>query len=508
MKKLRNMVALFLCVAMVLSNIETVDAATSTTLKLNNSNIQLTVGKTKTLKVLNNKSKKKVTWKSKNTSIATISSKGKVKAKRIGNTTITAKVGIKKLKCKVSVKPIKTIKSSIILKLGNKTTLKLSNDKAYSWSSSNKSIVSVNKSGKITAKKVGKATVTCLSKSGKKYIYTVTVGNITPTPVKKITPTVTPTNTVTHIPTEIPKKLIIHIPYGYTVEQYLEEHPDMKGYYEAFKSNITVVTITPTQTVTPTVKATSTPTNKPKATNTPTPKPTNTSTPKPTATNTPTPKPTNTPTPKPTNTPTPKPTNTPTPRPTATNTPTPTPTVACRKVDIEHNTTDISTLSEHWNDSESTTNTFIPLAEFENYSESNKSNNRYYYELKDSNKNITVYALFKNGSLYILENKPINGSTFSTTDKICNVYVLYKTENVVKNYGYRTSYIRDNTKVAYISLGSFLYFVCSGLQKIDGYSGLSSKDIFNSLTDVHVIKVSDDGTEEYGSLEAFSFIIN
>ena len=101
-------------------------------------------------------------------------------------------------------------------------------------------------------------------------------------------------------------------------------------------SYVSGITVTPTNTNTPTPRPTdtNTPTPKPTDTNTPTPKPTdtNTPTPKPTDTNTPTPKPTdtNTPTPRPTdtNTPTPKPTdtNTPTPKPTDTNTPTPKPT--------------------------------------------------------------------------------------------------------------------------------------------------------------------------------------
>ena len=46
----------------------------------------------------------KVVWKSSKKKVATVSKKGKVKAKKPGKTTITAKVGKKKYKCKVMLK--------------------------------------------------------------------------------------------------------------------------------------------------------------------------------------------------------------------------------------------------------------------------------------------------------------------------------------------------------------------------------------------------------------------
>lgn len=68
--------------------------------------VTLKVGKTKKLKV-KNVGKKKVTWTSSNKKVATVSKTGKVKAKKAGKATITAKVGKKKLKCKVTVKKAK-----------------------------------------------------------------------------------------------------------------------------------------------------------------------------------------------------------------------------------------------------------------------------------------------------------------------------------------------------------------------------------------------------------------
>ena len=78
------------------------EANAASKVKLNKTKATITVGKTVTLKVKN--TKKKVKWSSSNKRIATVSSKGKVKGKKAGKVTITAKIGKKKYKCKVTVK--------------------------------------------------------------------------------------------------------------------------------------------------------------------------------------------------------------------------------------------------------------------------------------------------------------------------------------------------------------------------------------------------------------------
>lgn len=78
---------------------------TEAKVKLNKKTAKLTVGKTVTLKMTG--TKKKVKWSTSNKKVAAVKSngmlKGKVTAKKAGKATITAKVGNKKYKCKVTV---------------------------------------------------------------------------------------------------------------------------------------------------------------------------------------------------------------------------------------------------------------------------------------------------------------------------------------------------------------------------------------------------------------------
>lgn len=76
--------------------------APSVPAKLSATSKTLAPGKTYTLKV-KNAGKKSIVWSSSNKKVATVSKAGKVKAKRSGTATITAKVGGKKLTCKITV---------------------------------------------------------------------------------------------------------------------------------------------------------------------------------------------------------------------------------------------------------------------------------------------------------------------------------------------------------------------------------------------------------------------
>lgn len=77
-------------------------------IKISKTKATMTVGKTMQLKIKG--TKKKVTWSSNKKSVATVSKKGKVTARKAGTATITAKVGKKKFKCKVTVKKKSTPK--------------------------------------------------------------------------------------------------------------------------------------------------------------------------------------------------------------------------------------------------------------------------------------------------------------------------------------------------------------------------------------------------------------
>ena len=75
------------------------DAASKS--NVNRKKITLTVGSTAKLSIRN--TKKKVIWRSSNRKVATVSAKGVVRAKKKGTARITAKIGKKKLVCRVTV---------------------------------------------------------------------------------------------------------------------------------------------------------------------------------------------------------------------------------------------------------------------------------------------------------------------------------------------------------------------------------------------------------------------
>ena len=121
MKKRRIFVSIIFCLLINFSMFINAEAAS---VKLNKTSITVQVGKTYNLKVKGTKSK--VKWKTANKKVATVNSKGKVTGKKAGKTTITATVGKKKLKCKVTVKAKKILsvnKTSIQIK--NKGSVKV-----------------------------------------------------------------------------------------------------------------------------------------------------------------------------------------------------------------------------------------------------------------------------------------------------------------------------------------------------------------------------------------------
>ncbi len=151
----------------------------------NKASLKVTFGKSYTFKAnaVDQAGKKisGITWKSSNKKIATVKN-GKVTIKKkAGKAKITASVGGKSVTVtlKASKKPVKVTKITIgkySKTMKAKKTQKLkatvmqptaANSKVV-WKSSNKKIATVNKSGKVTAKKAGKVTITATAKDGSK----------------------------------------------------------------------------------------------------------------------------------------------------------------------------------------------------------------------------------------------------------------------------------------------------------------------------------------------------
>ena len=100
-------------------------------------------------------------YSSSNTKVAKISSSGKITALRKGTTTITVSTSEAKTSFKLTVNNPKLNKTSVTLKKGKSFTLKITGKVgSATFKSNNKKAAVVTKSGKITAKKSGKATIT------------------------------------------------------------------------------------------------------------------------------------------------------------------------------------------------------------------------------------------------------------------------------------------------------------------------------------------------------------
>ena len=170
-------------VAISSDSVKTSVTVEQTVVKLSKTKAVVVKGKTIQLKATVTP-KQSIKWSSENKKIATVNKNGKVTGKKGGTTKIiaTAKDGTKAT-CKVTVATVKLNASSMPLQVGTSTkALKVASktvkkDKVKAWKSSDSSIASVSKSGKVTAKKTGKATLTVTMKSGAKATCKVTVQN-------------------------------------------------------------------------------------------------------------------------------------------------------------------------------------------------------------------------------------------------------------------------------------------------------------------------------------------
>ena len=163
---------------------------------LNVQNVTLKIGESTTLEASitpDNATNKNVTWSSEDSDIASVDKDGEVTAKGEGKTTITVTTadGQKTATCEVTVieeqdpdpepdpeeiavEGISLNIQNITLKIGETTTLEASitpdnaTNKNVIWSSEDSDIASVDEDGKVTAKEVGKTTITVTTEDGQK----------------------------------------------------------------------------------------------------------------------------------------------------------------------------------------------------------------------------------------------------------------------------------------------------------------------------------------------------
>lgn len=130
-------------------------------IRINKYSLNMTTGKSSTLSISGTNSN--VKWVSSNESVAKVSGSGKVTAKGPGTATVTAYVDGKTISSKITVMDINH--KSYTLELGGWSgyvkTLKIEGTNSrVTWSSSNKSVATVNSAGEVYAKGTGSAVIT------------------------------------------------------------------------------------------------------------------------------------------------------------------------------------------------------------------------------------------------------------------------------------------------------------------------------------------------------------
>ena len=160
-----------------------------TKVELSKNSVTLLNGKSFTVKATvtpTSATNKKLKWTSSNAKVATVNQSGKITAKGRGTATIKVmaldgsnKYATVKVTVKQPVTSVKLNRKSANLKVKGKAkqktvTLKATvypknaNNKSVSWKSSNSKIATVNRKGKVTAKKKGTCFITATAKDGSK----------------------------------------------------------------------------------------------------------------------------------------------------------------------------------------------------------------------------------------------------------------------------------------------------------------------------------------------------
>ena len=155
--------------------------ASAASVKLNKTKIVLVVGQTYKLKVSG--TKKTPQWSSSNKKIVSVTKKGVVKGLKKGTATITAKIGKKTYKCKVTVEAPKLSSTKKTVTAGTSFALKLNGTKrTVKWYTSNKKIATVSSKGVVKTLRAGSVKITA-KLGGKSYVCRLTVKAKPVTPV-------------------------------------------------------------------------------------------------------------------------------------------------------------------------------------------------------------------------------------------------------------------------------------------------------------------------------------
>lgn len=142
----------------------TKSAEKKTTVTLGKSSATLYVKGTTNIKATVKNGSGKTTYKSSNSSVAKVDSKGKVIALKAGKAQITVTNNKVSKTFTVTVKNPKLNKTTLALKVKNSFTIKITGKIGKAtFTTSNKKIATVNSSGKVIAKKKGKAVITVKS---------------------------------------------------------------------------------------------------------------------------------------------------------------------------------------------------------------------------------------------------------------------------------------------------------------------------------------------------------
>lgn len=178
----KRTLALILAVAMFMTTLATSPHVEAATIKMNKTKVTIGVGDTYQLKVSG--TSKKAKWSTSNKKVATVNKNGKVTGKKKGTATITAKIGKKSYKCKVTVKNPALAKKTIYVTNGHsiKADVNYYGGKV-TWSVADGEVASIDKNGNVTGKKPGTTRYTATLKNGKVLKGTITVEK----PVQKIT---------------------------------------------------------------------------------------------------------------------------------------------------------------------------------------------------------------------------------------------------------------------------------------------------------------------------------